>query len=610
MRLRRNRRRGVILLVVLVMLTLFAIAGLTFVLYAEAASESARFNKDAETFAVSNAPDMDPNQSLDLFLGQLVYGTKNDLPGSSSALRGHSLAETMYGSYDSLGNVPSDLPYNGTGRLHNPQTAPAVSGQDEYSLVNYTYFQSDAFVHDPSRYGFRADPTQPYAATDLYTGGQNAPYTYYDTNNMYLASIQLNGSGQPQIAVASYWAGGTAAAATRPAIDWASPAGKYTMLRPRPTEMGLTFPSPPASTAQNPNPLGCDVKNLSSLPGGNDSIWIDIGAPELYTASGLRYKMLVAPLVLDLDRAINLNVVGNVLASANASGNVHAGNQGWGQWEVNMSRVLKNATAPNEWKNIFLGNGGVTGRYGSMGLPASTFLLSGPTPHVYAPADLNGVNDPGQAGAFTSTTAWSMPTAGSWTGFPTFPAAGYGNGGPLETTNNGQPPPAGTDIHPMFFNPLNPSSPNNRLLAISSHATLLYAGAAASPNSDLVQLSPNNFNNSSDPAGTLQRIYETTLLSMDLDRPGAAPYLSDSTAYSISYNLTTGQYAYTANPPPSFPSPTSHTSTNGPAPGVEFDPRTWRSTLPAVLSRMDLDRRAGAVPGQRGSAARPTDVRQ
>src|SRR4051812_14393710 len=95
--LRRHRtppRRAMILLVVLSMLTLFALVGIVFVLYASSAAESARLGCEAESM---RRPDVEPELALSSFLGQLLYDCLDDESGVSSALRGHSLLRNMYG---------------------------------------------------------------------------------------------------------------------------------------------------------------------------------------------------------------------------------------------------------------------------------------------------------------------------------------------------------------------------------------------------------------------------------------------------------------------------------------------------------------------------------
>src|SRR5262249_46319879 len=81
-------RAGAILMVVLVLLTLFAVVGLSFVLYADQVATAARFAREAE---VRTTPDVAPELLLAYFLGQLIYDV-DDQTGVYSALRGHSLA--------------------------------------------------------------------------------------------------------------------------------------------------------------------------------------------------------------------------------------------------------------------------------------------------------------------------------------------------------------------------------------------------------------------------------------------------------------------------------------------------------------------------------------
>src|SRR6516225_1161298 len=86
-------RRGIILLVVLAMLTLFATVGITFVFYADAEAVASRGARDAGTQSVA---DVDPEIALALFLSQFIFDV-DDTNGVSSAMRGHSLLRTMFG---------------------------------------------------------------------------------------------------------------------------------------------------------------------------------------------------------------------------------------------------------------------------------------------------------------------------------------------------------------------------------------------------------------------------------------------------------------------------------------------------------------------------------
>jgi hypothetical protein len=350
-----HERRAVILMVVLSLLTLFALVGVTFVLYADAEATAARVFREAETIRVA---DVDPQQALAFFLGQLIYDVPDTAAGVGSGLRGHSLARTMYGYNYTVPPIPSlnTVPFNGIGRLHygSPLTYPVTpltnvppnwgTQLDDYALVNYTWFSGDNFIRDPERYGSHSAPLAPGQANpNPYVGG-NAPYTYPDLNNFFLAAMKADGTvltpsyHRPwlfQVVGGKYYAFNDM---TNP--NWTNPQGKYLTLRPRPAEHPQ-FPLPGDATG--------DVKNLPWAPGGNDSIWIDLGAPVMTAPDGTPYKMLFAPLIIDLDNRINLNTAGNILGyianmaaptSWQQASNTHVSNQGWGPWEVNLSKVL------------------------------------------------------------------------------------------------------------------------------------------------------------------------------------------------------------------------------------------------------------------------------
>ena len=90
-----NKRKGVILLVVLAMLTLLAIIGITFVMYASSLEQISEAVIDEQK--ADYKPRMDPETALNLILGQLVYDVEDDTFGKATVLRGHSLARNLYG---------------------------------------------------------------------------------------------------------------------------------------------------------------------------------------------------------------------------------------------------------------------------------------------------------------------------------------------------------------------------------------------------------------------------------------------------------------------------------------------------------------------------------
>jgi len=234
-------------------------------------------------------------------LGQLIYDVPDDGQGASSALRGHSLARTMYGFNDQVLNTQ---PFNGTGRLHftHGMDSAAISGADDHPLINYQVFDGEP-LRDPERYGVRADTRQP---RPFFTGGFNASYTYPDLNNMFLAAVRGDGA----VITPSFHRGWVFGPLDGANPNWTSTNGKYLLLRPRPAEMGpgFPFPEPAAGLAHHG-----DVKNLVGASGGNDSIWIDLGFPVQGASDGRKFKPLFAFLVLDLDNKVDVNIRANLM---------------------------------------------------------------------------------------------------------------------------------------------------------------------------------------------------------------------------------------------------------------------------------------------------------
>jgi hypothetical protein len=541
-----DRRRAVILMVVLVLLTLFAIVGLAFVLYANAEGEASRVYR--ETNIGNNVINISPNSLASFAIGQLLFD-QNDPVGVGfpanawSALRGHSLARDLYGwDLDSIAqNVNTNIyPFNGVGHLHTgANTYQNIFNIDDHLLPNYVPFLADGFVRDPERLAKRANLTvQPSPTTQPYTGGWNSSYTYADGNHVFLGAMDADG----YFLVQSFhrpWIFGPLYDPNNPTNpqnnpNWTNPQGKYMLLRPRPAEH-LGFPYP--------TDAGGDVKNLQGYPGGNDSVWLDLDYPVQTAPNGTKFKPLFAFFITDLDGRININTAANIRATAQGAP-FHGSNQGHGKWEVNPAQLASNVlpNAMGEWSQLLQGGNGMPGRYGNNGQPTGRFgqaVPVGPYQHVYGQRDFDAVNEMagGKLTQFLPLPA-TLPNS-----FPSFPA-GYGNTNPMTEGTN----------HPLLYDAQYPVGSDRAFRA--DNLTGLLNGGNQSPTAlatQLGQLLPNNL-------GTLRIRNMMTTDSAALGRPGLTPWIWDRT-------VTNGYTANTRFPPTGNPSPfPALTSRTGPVP--------------------------------------------
>jgi len=170
-------RQGVVLLVVIAMLALFASVGLSFVFYAQATSVGSSYYVQAHTLGPA---EVEPELALRYFLGQLIYDTDNEY----SSLRGHGLGYGIYG-YNPAGR--NDQAYAGHGRLRYQ----LAGGPDNHQLINYRYVDGDLFFRDPGYFGSRVAKTG--AKGPLVGGEGGVPWTYPDLDNLFLAAVNASG---------------------------------------------------------------------------------------------------------------------------------------------------------------------------------------------------------------------------------------------------------------------------------------------------------------------------------------------------------------------------------------------------------------------------------
>ena len=525
-----NKRKGVILLVVLAMLTLLAIIGITFVMYASSLEQISEAVIDEQK--ADYKPRMDPETALNLILGQLVYDVEDDTFGKATVLRGHSLARNLYGYTNQV--FPLDRPFGGSG-FSDP-----VTGLPELNKVN--------FFNQPS-----------------VSGQPNVGYTAPDNRHWFLAKTYLDPTTKAlKVEEPSFWRNAVSAGSTS-IFDQ-----KTFRYRPG-SEMANGFPPYPPQSGKY------DVINL---PGGTveDSIWIDINSPIQTLANGKKYKMMVAPLVLDMDGRLNLNWAGNHMAR-NGGSLVHGSHEGYGPWEANLDKLMTAMGQPNQQATVLNTKYGAVN--GVANLVPKGYAFSGGgsgsssggySPRAHFQVDFNGGMDNNANGATTSLPAFlpgSSAAGNHFQSFPYFHPGVFGNWSHIETSSNG----AGADyIHPVGYNPSFPGG-GNIAFALRDLGPLLLWN---SKKDDFTKNTSNNTYPVKDALAPHLGSYgsntkpafldHVTLHSADFDKPGFAGYFSDRKTQGLLWSDATTAPFYPTHPVPYAgpgASPSSEFSTVG-----------------------------------------------
>ncbi|VTR91126.1 Uncharacterized protein OS=Pirellula staleyi (strain ATCC 27377 / DSM 6068 / ICPB 4128) GN=Psta_0540 PE=4 SV=1 [Gemmata massiliana] len=360
---RRAPRRGtVVVITIFALITILMVLGLAFMMYAVKEKAVAQAHKDGANVAGTGAPD--PTDTINRFLSTLIYDENDDGDSLNNALRGHSIARSMYGGRRDASSpwAGSTVPWAGVGTFHEdalgyPSSPTAGSNypligaltagttRDRARFVNHTVMTVNdrALVIDPEWTGNRfADNATPPVLTPFNTSltlpgrnyvGKHAGYTYPDLKNFFLGARD---PATGEVLVSSFhreWLFGTLAPSNP---NWSTATGRLFTLRPTPFNHP-NFPRVP------PNPDGTytgDVQNLSGAVGvqKNDSLWMHIGLRPRTLADGRLVQPLVAPLILPLDGLFDLSTHGNQFGT----GNAHVSYGGYAPWEINPIYGLTN----------------------------------------------------------------------------------------------------------------------------------------------------------------------------------------------------------------------------------------------------------------------------